>query len=282
MKFISPCVLILCILIPLHAQDFMTNYNHSVSIVEDNTFESFYLYTNNVLERKLIISNSAGWKSKSDSFFSSGYLLLFKNSVLSKNDELFFDALHMNWEQLHYSNITRNVYNNLVSQYTFDTEESPHEYWEIAYDINKNPIEVFLRIKDYRYKYLVKQDNESIIIGNTTFNNIGKDQLEKELNKGLVNNFYYIIDNEELYKDNIINGKYNFDQMLLCLTKNELYIFRNTIFAYYGYIFQSQKLKKMFSQYDWYRPEFNNNTCIDRMSEYNKLILEEIQKYEKK
>ena len=119
-------------------------------------------------------------------------------------------------------------------------------------------------------------------IGNTTFNNIGKDQLEKELNKGLVNNFYYIIDNEELYKDNIINGKYNFDQMLLCLTKNELYIFRNTIFAYYGYIFQSQKLKKMFSQYDWYRPEFNNNTCMDRINKYNKLILEEIQKYEKK
>jgi len=64
----------------------------------------------------------------------------------------------------------------------------------------------------------------------------------------------------------------------LSLTKEELRILRNTIYAKYGYIFQSKELSKHFSRFVWYKPQFSN---VDkRLNEYDKKIIEIIREIE--
>ena len=46
--------------------------------------------------------------------------------------------------------------------------------------------------------------------------------------------------------------------LLESMTKNELRILRNTIFARYGFIFSSEDLRNYFSQFPWYNPTRNN------------------------
>lgn len=62
-----------------------------------------------------------------------------------------------------------------------------------------------------------------------------------------------IIYNGEISFFDIIN-EYN----LLYMTKEELRILRNTIFAKYGYIFQSNDLAEHFNKFSWYDPQYNN------------------------
>jgi hypothetical protein len=58
------------------------------------------------------------------------------------------------------------------------------------------------------------------------------------------------------------------DLDLAVLTKEELRILRNTIFAKYGLIFRSDDLRIHFSKFSWYKPLYNNVdeqlTNIDR------------------
>jgi hypothetical protein len=65
---------------------------------------------------------------------------------------------------------------------------------------------------------------------------------------------------------------------LLRLTKEELRILRNTIYAKYGYIFQSKELSKHFNRFLWYNPQFTN--VDNKLSEFDKNIIELIREIE--
>lgn len=59
-------------------------------------------------------------------------------------------------------------------------------------------------------------------------------------------------------------------------TKSELRILRNSIFAKHGYIFKSEGLKMYFSQFEWYKPEFNNvNHKLNSVEKENIKILKQ-------
>ena len=63
------------------------------------------------------------------------------------------------------------------------------------------------------------------------------------------------------------------------LTKSELRLLRNAIYAKYGYIFNSKDLSNYFKQFTWYKPtstEIDNN-----MSKVDKLNIESIKEFEK-
>lgn len=63
---------------------------------------------------------------------------------------------------------------------------------------------------------------------------------------------------------------------LSSFAKSELRILRNSIFAKHGYIFKSEDLKMYFSQFEWYKPEFNNvNHKLNSVEKENVKILKQ-------
>lgn len=74
------------------------------------------------------------------------------------------------------------------------------------------------------------------------------------------------------------------------LTMNDLYgydcydlrILRNSIFAYHGYIFQSDDLRWYFNQCPWYRPRYSSQSkVLGMMSKTEKANIELIKKRER-
>jgi hypothetical protein len=104
-----------------------------------------------------------------------------------------------------------------------------------------------------------------------------------------INNMIYYLYNKPIENKNEIEKRiiYNGDILLLdkinknnfsCLTKEELRILRNTIFAKYGYIFQSKDLSKHFNRFTWYKPQYNN---VDgRLSDNDRKLIELIREVE--
>lgn len=64
------------------------------------------------------------------------------------------------------------------------------------------------------------------------------------------------------------------------LTKEELRLMRNEIFAAYGYIFKSKDLLEYFNKKSWYNPELDDVTA--QLSDIEKLNAQRIFDYEKK
>jgi hypothetical protein len=92
------------------------------------------------------------------------------------------------------------------------------------------------------------------------------------------------IDNKnELEKHIIYNGdillldKINKNN-LFYLSKEELRLLRNTIFAKYGYIFQSKDLSEHFNRFTWYKPHYSN--VDERLSGNDRKIIEMIREAE--
>lgn len=67
---------------------------------------------------------------------------------------------------------------------------------------------------------------------------------------------------------------------LKALSKEELRLMRNEIFAAYGYKFKSQDLAKHFNKKNWYNPEHDDVTS--QLSDIEKLNAQRIFEYEKK
>jgi len=70
------------------------------------------------------------------------------------------------------------------------------------------------------------------------------------------------------------------EEYLMTLTKEEVALVRNEIFARHGYIFQSEPFKTYFSNKPWYAP--NENFSNDLLSEIEKTNAETIIAYEEK
>src|SRR5690606_8837531 len=81
-----------------------------------------------------------------------------------------------------------------------------------------------------------------------------------------------------------ISGNFDFsreyltDNQLRNLSKTELMLLRNEIFAHHGYIFQREDLKNYFSQFDWYRPQYKDvSSKLNKVELYN---IDKIKQYE--
>jgi hypothetical protein len=82
-----------------------------------------------------------------------------------------------------------------------------------------------------------------------------------------------------------LNGKYTFASEryldhadLMNLSKYELRIMRNEIFARYGYIFKTDEMRNYFSNQSWYTPQFDDVTNM--LTPIEKANVELIKKYE--
>lgn len=68
------------------------------------------------------------------------------------------------------------------------------------------------------------------------------------------------------------------DTDLAVLSKIELRILRNTVYAKYGLIFQSKDLSEHFSQFAWYQPQYSN--IDNRLTERDRTLIQRIQAFE--
>jgi len=68
------------------------------------------------------------------------------------------------------------------------------------------------------------------------------------------------------------------DTDLAVLSKNDLRILRNTIYAKYGLIFQSKDLTEHFSKFPWYQPQYNN--VDNRLTAQDRRLIQDIQAFE--
>jgi len=136
----------------------------------------------------------------------------------------------------------------------------------IAYNKNKIKYLNHQREKDYNELYAFFHD---------------------ELNKIIINQYLiYNKNNNDIYgieRNIIYNGDISaFDKIneygILYLTKEELRILRNTIFAKYGYIFQSRDLIEHFNKFTWYVPQYNN--VDEKLTRNDKYLIEIIRKIE--
>lgn len=95
----------------------------------------------------------------------------------------------------------------------------------------------------------------------------------------------YEYDYENDYKD----GEYIFpnsdteylsDDDVSDLSKEELRLARNEIFARYGYVFQADDLQEYFENKSWYSPDYSGNISEDMLNDYEKANVALIKSYE--
>lgn len=87
-----------------------------------------------------------------------------------------------------------------------------------------------------------------------------------------------------ILKSVLINGVTNYmfdsasDIQLGALTKTELKLLRNMLFAKYGYVFSNHSYTEYFNNYDWYKPKSKNVT--NSLSKWEKDLVKRIQFFE--
>lgn len=65
------------------------------------------------------------------------------------------------------------------------------------------------------------------------------------------------------------------------MTKREMYIFRNMIYAHHGYIFKTVELQEYFSKFSWYKPITDDASAVhNELSEVEKYNVDFIKKHE--
>lgn len=73
---------------------------------------------------------------------------------------------------------------------------------------------------------------------------------------------------------------YYIEQFLNELSREELRIMRNALFAFHGYKFNSQDLLDYFSNFEWYEPNPYVKNSLDTLYDYEKEMFEMIRKIE--
>jgi len=115
--------------------------------------------------------------------------------------------------------------------------------------------------------------------------NFAKNDISKVVVEDYVNSYSYIPNiGFSAGKRVVYNGSVELlnyiipDSSLAVLSKDELMLLRNTIYAKYGMIFQSNDLKNHFQQFNWYKPNSNN---VERsLSDTDKANIKNIQIFE--
>jgi len=134
---------------------------------------------------------------------------------------------------------------------------------------NTNKLTKINRQRELAYNKLYISLNDEIY---RKINNLYIESLNNEYSNAdeIVKNIIY-------NGDILLLGNINFFN-LLYLSKEELRILRNTIYAKYGYVFQSKDLSEHFNRFIWYEPQYNN--VDEKLTEYDMNIVEIIRKVE--
>lgn len=155
-----------------------------------------------------------------------------------------------------------------VNQNGFSEDDKYSEYYTMKYD---SILELQL--------YLIADLNS------TNYDN--DSQSVEKSDDGSYNDENYNDENDdevELYGEEYIlpysNIEYLSDDDVNMLSKEELRLARNEIFARYGYVFQSEDLQEYFSSKSWYIPDYTGNISEDMLNDYEKANLYLIKSYE--
>lgn len=111
-------------------------------------------------------------------------------------------------------------------------------------------------------------------------------QPKRNIEFGIINDNYFSIVPTYQKPDNLFHAmKYHTLDMKYFeekeLTKDDLKLLRNTIYAQYGYAFQSKDLQEYFTKFEWYLPDPNLTMEQVKLTEKEKKFIDEILKQEK-
>jgi hypothetical protein len=114
------------------------------------------------------------------------------------------------------------------------------------------------------------------------FYNMPENELYDKFMSALVRQIKWAASDEFLYR---AQSKDDIDERLKKLTKTELAIFRNCLFAKHGYAFQQpmwqEFMNKYYNSFTDYRGIYSNAEVLNKLSDVERWLLESILKYEK-
>lgn len=103
----------------------------------------------------------------------------------------------------------------------------------------------------------------------------------KNIEFGIINEYSFVslpVNNEKIRKGEVVSlGNLNLKGEY---SKEQLRLLRNTIYAQYGYKFNSPDLKEYFSQFAWYIPDPNLKLEDIQLTEKERIYIDEIRKRE--
>ena len=236
-------------------------------ISEEKT-DSIYQEKNyNLLNRKITFSID---EIKGDSIFghsiTAGNISLFKGIVFQNESKFVIKAdefKQSKYDGLFVMNISKND-SLLIGNW-------------VAY----NPKELKVATRKYQlqkkiFKYNPNNKVDEIFINDDKFNvlkyndTIDGEAVENEFEE-------YFTNTEKLYEKNASIDELTSD-FVSNLSKADIFILRNSIFARHGFAFRDKQLRMYFEQFDWYMPVFGD--VKDELTEIEKKNIELLLRYE--
>jgi hypothetical protein len=216
-------------------------------ISEEKT-DSIYQEKNyNLLNRKITFSID---EIKGDSIFghsiTAGNISEFKGLVFQNENEFFIKA----------DEFKKSKYDGL-----FEMNISKNDSLLIGNWVAYNPKELKVATRKYQlqkkiFKYNPNNKVDEIFINDDKFNTLKyKDTIDGEV---FENEFEeYFTNTEKLYEKNASIDELTSD-FVSNLSKADIFILRNSIFARHGFAFRDKQLRMYFELFDWYMPVFGD------------------------
>lgn len=234
-------------------------------------------------QKKLKLALEGTWIREDDSMLSGSYMnISFKGDsgvgILTKvsDNSYGFEKGDIKWKNIKVLDGTNIVFDDLHR-----SRSDYYDYWSDSY------------VTDYYHDYeegsgTIDFDNEKINV-HITSNGYedGTDQIwvrqstgnKDEDVKDKATEVVPANSNEYIFPNS--NTEYLTDEQVSCLTKEQLRLARNEIFARHGYIFKDEELKEYFSSKSWYTGTINADAFdINSLSKIEKANVDLIKKYE--
>ena len=236
-------------------------------ISEEKT-DSIYQEKNyNLLNRKITFSID---EIKGDSIFghsiTAGNISQFKGLVYQNESEFVIKA----------DEFKKSKYDGL-----FEMNISKNDSLLIGNWVAYNPKELKVATRKYQlqkkiFKYNPNNKVDEIFINDDKFNTLKyKDTIDCEV---VENEFEeYFTNTEKLYEKNASIDELTSD-FVSNLSKADIFILRNSIFARHGFAFRDKQLRMYFEQFDWYMPVFGD--VKDELTEVEKRNIDLLLRYE--
>mgnify|MGYP006201031049 FL=1 len=236
-------------------------------ISEEKT-DSIYQEKNyNLLNRKITFSID---EIKGDSIFghsiTAGNISQFKGLVFQNESEFVIKA----------DEFKKSKYDGL-----FEMNISKNDSLLIGNWVAYNPKELKVATRKYQlqkkiFKYNPNNKVDEIFINDDKFNTLKyKDTIDGEV---VENEFEeYFTNTEKLYEKNASIDELTSD-FVSNLSKADIFILRNSIFARHGFAFRDKQLRMYFEQFDWYMPVFGD--VKDELTEVEKRNIDLLLRYE--
>ena len=236
-------------------------------ISEEKT-DSIYQEKNyNLLNRKITFSID---EIKGDSIFghsiTAGNISQFKGLVFQNESEFVIKV----------DEYKKSKYDGL-----FEMNISKNDSLLIGNWVAYNPKELKVATRKYQlqkkiFKYNPNNKVDEIFINDDKFNvlkyndTIDGEAVENEFEE-------YFTNTEKLYEKNASIDELTSD-FVSNLSKADIFILRNSIFARHGFAFRDKQLRMYFEQFDWYMPVFGD--VKDELTEIEKKNIELLLRYE--